>query len=202
MTTKTDTVIVYDEEGHFHFTTTSSASSFLDTTSSEKSSELLSYNYTLEYAWLYDLKYRGVLIQLIQFLRHIYTLQKSSRHSLPSNTLPNELAMIVMAHCDAKALVSLSSVSKSWKSMADAPEFWDKLCVLDFNVSVKSVLLKTKVNTKAEILGGESQAYLLTPKELYKTSYLNMRQLLRGPTNRPTNNLSTSFSFLTPIAVR
>jgi len=193
-------IIVYDADGHYHLTpgTTSSVPDFKSVEQS-----LLSYNYTFEYAWLSDPKYRGVLIQLIQFLRHIYTLQKSSKHAL-SNTLPNELALIVMSHCDAKALVSLSGVSKSWKSMSETPEFWDKLCVLDFNVSVQGVSLRTKLKGNVTRRGGEleSKATLLTPKELYKTSYLNMRQLLRGPTNRPTKNLSTTYSFLTPISVR
>lgn len=195
----TDDVIVFDEMGKHH------GEEWVEDIPTE--TRILSYNYTLEYAWMYDPRYKSAILQ---FLRSLHALQKEMAHLRRlSNALPNELALMVMSHCDAKTLVAVSGVSKAWKAISDTPEYWDKLCIRDFAVSVHN-FQRGKICSTAEDVPrneensgvGEGTNLPLTPKELYKASFTSFKSVIKAiaPLDiRP----SSIFTTLSPrIAVR
>ena len=124
------------------------------------SESLLPYNYHLLYSIKYDKKYQDYIKELLRYIKQFKFLNlisdelKNDEKSTEPVHIPLEVVREILCYLDFRSLNNSTQICKHWKCIVDHGNYWNCLCLYDFNINANSF------NN-------------LSPKELYKMSLKN-----------------------------
>ena len=136
--------------------------------------QLIQYGYSiLDYVRKYDNEW----IKSVEYLKQILNLnndnQLSFKRKISSSlsqikllkSIPNENIHEIMSYLNAKELIKVSLISKTWYELSNRNDLWNHLLKVNFSITIENVYMK------------DSSKKRISSKNVYKQLYETFHKL-------------------------